>query len=264
MHIHLFEFTDKNWCPNTIRQYMTDYLHFLITKLWIYRPAVPMIKEIMDKTGKDEILDLCSGSGGGVDILQKDLSDLTGKVIKLTMSDKYPNIEPYELLKKISNGGLDYIKDSVNALNVPKDFNGIRTMFSALHHFKPEQVKEILRDAVVNNSPVCFFEGAGKRVLDFMGILLLHSFIFIAVTPFIKPFRLSRLFLTYIIPLVPVMTIWDGLVSILRMYTPKDMLEMANSINACNWQAENYEWKAGQIKGKFGNVMMYMTGYPKK
>jgi hypothetical protein len=111
----------------------------------------------------------------------------------------------------------------------------------------------------MSNSPVCFFEGAGKRVLDFMGILLLHSFIFLTVTPFIKPFRLSRLFFTYIVPLVPVMTIWDGLVSILRMYTPKDMLEMANSINAVN-----YEWKAGQIKGKFANRMMYMTGFAKR
>ena len=259
MHIHLFEFTDQHWCPQTIRQYMTDYLHFLITKLGIYRPAVPIIKNIMDKTGKDEILDLCSGSGGGVDIVQHELSKISGKVIKLTMSDKYPNIGLYEILKNNSNGGLDYNKDSVDALNVPNNFNGIRTMFSALHHFKPEQVKDILKDAVLNKSPVCFFEGAGKRVLDFMGILLLHSFIFIAVTPFIKPFRLSRLFLTYIVPLVPVMTIWDGLVSILRMHTPKNMLEIADSINAVN-----YEWKAGQIRGNLVNVMLYMTGIPKE
>lgn len=259
MHIHLFEFTDQKWLPQTIRQYVTDYLHYLITKLGIYKPAIPFIKETIDKTGIDEIIDLCSGSGGGVDIIQKQLSILCGKQIKVILSDKYPNIGLYEILKNKSNGGLHYINEPLDAMRVPPHINGIRTIFSALHHFKPLQVKDILKDAVLNSKPICFFEGAGKRILDFMGILLLHSFIFIAVTPFIRPFRWSRVFLTYIIPIVPVTTIWDGLVSILRMHTPDDMLEMANSINA-----ENYEWKAGQIRGKFGNVMMYLVGYPIK
>jgi|SRR3990172_5387144 len=262
MHIHLFEFTDQSWCPRIIRQYMTDYLHFLITKGKIYKPAIPIIKEIIDKTGIDELIDLCSGSGGGVDILQKELSKLCGKEIKVTLSDKYPNIEPFDILKNNSNGGLDYLKEPVDALHVPKHLKGIRTMFSAFHHFKPEQAKAILQDAVNNNIPICIFEGAGKRVLDFMGMLLFHSIIFIVVTPFIKPFRISRLFLTYIIPIVPITTVWDGLVSILRMYTPKDMLKMAKEIGAWNRRAENYEWKAEQIKGKFGNRVMYIVGYP--
>jgi hypothetical protein len=236
---------------------MTDYLHFLITKLGIYRPAIPIIKDVMDKTGNNEIIDLCSGSGGGVDIIQKELSALYGKEIKITLSDKYPNIVPYEILKNNSNGGLQYVKESIDALHVPKEFKGIRTMFSALHHFKPDQVKYILNDAVLNNKPICFFEGAGKRVLDFLGILLFHLFIFIAVTPLIKPFRWSRLFLTYIIPIVPITTVFDGLVSILRMHTPKEMLNIAKSINN-----SNYVWNAGQIKGKLGNVMVYLTGYP--
>jgi hypothetical protein len=257
MHIHLFEFTDKPWCPQILRQYMTDYLHFLITKVRIYKPAVPLLKEVIDKTGIDEILDLCSGSGGGVDIVQKELSEQTGRIIRLTMSDKYPSPEIYEMLKKNSNGGLDYIKVPVDALHVPNELNGIRTIFSAYHHFRPEEAKNILKNAVDNNTPICIFEGAGKRIMDFMGILLLHSIIFILVTPFIKPFRISRIFLTYIIPVVPITTIWDGLVSILRMHTPKDMLRMANEINA-----PNYMWKAEIIKGKFGNRLMYMVGYP--
>lgn len=258
MHIHVFEFTDQKWLPQTVRRYVTDYLHFLIVKAGIYRPAIPFIKEIIDRTGNDEILDLCSGSGGGVDLIQRELSALCGREIKVTLSDKYPNFELYEKLKQKSNNGINYVEEPIDALNIPKNFRGIRTMFSALHHFKPGQVKDILKDSVAENIPVCFFEGAGKRVLDFMGILLFHSFIFIAVTPFIRPFRWSRLFLTYIIPVVPVTTIWDGLVSILRIYKPEDMLGLARSINA-----ENYEWKAGQIKGKFGNRMLYLTGHPK-
>jgi hypothetical protein len=72
-----------------------------------------------------------------------------------------------------------------------------------------------------------------------------------------KPFRFSRLFFTYILPVVPLTTTFDGLVSIIRMHTPKTMLKMAKELNA-----ENYMWKAGEIKGKFGNTVMYLVGYP--
>jgi hypothetical protein len=259
MHIHLFEFTDQGWYPRILRQYMTDYLHFVITKAGIYKPAIPILKDIISKTGIDEIIDLCSGSGGGVDELQDELSEQCGKIIKVTLSDKYPNIEPYELLKNKSNGGLNYIKEPIDAMHVPSQCKGIRTMFSAFHHFKPGDAKNIINDAVTNKTPICIFEGAGKTVIDFIGILIFTPIIFFFTTPFIKPFSISRVILTYIIPVVPVTTLWDGLVSILRMYTPGDMLIMAKEASG-----ENYEWKAGQIKGKLGNRVMYLAGYYSK
>lgn len=259
MHIHLFEFTDQPWCPTAIRQYVTDYLQFVITKAGIYHPAILILKEVMDKTGIEEIIDLCSGSGGGVDVIQKELSESAGKIIKLTMSDKFPNPELYKLLKKNSNGGLDYIKESVDVMHVPGNIKGIRTLFSAFHHFRPDEAKEILIDAVKNNMPICIFEGAGKSFIYFLGILIFTPFIFFFTTPFYKPFKFSRLFFTYIIPLVPVMTTWDGLVSILRMHTPKDMLKMTKEINA-----PGYVWKAGKVRGKFGNIVMFLSGFQEK
>ena len=33
-----------------------------------------------------------------------------------------------------------------------------------------------------------------------------------AATPFIRPFRLSRIFGTYVVPIVPITCWWDGLV----------------------------------------------------
>lgn len=259
MHIHLFEFTDQKWCPPFLRQYMTDYLHFVIKKANIYKPSVIIIKDVLGKTGETQILDLCSGSGGGVDLLQKELSSLCGTEIKVTLSDKYPNKESFELLKQRSFSGLDYIEASVDALNIPDNLKGVRTIFSAFHHFKPEDAKAILKNATNSKSPICIFEGAGKTIFDFLGILIFTPLIFFLITSFIKPFRLSRIFLTYIIPLIPVMTTWDGLVSILRMYAPQDMLNMANEIDT-----ENYVWYAGQIKSKLVKTVIYLAGYYQK
>jgi len=257
MRLHLFEFEDLEWFPDIIRQSQTDYLHFVITKAKAYKPAASLVKEALDKTNTNEIIDLCSGGGGGTDAFHKNLEEITGKQIKMTLSDKYPNIPAFEMIKNLSGGKIDYIKESIDAVNVPSNLKGMRTMFSAFHHFKPRDAQAILKSAVDDKVPIAIFEGANKDILNFLGILLFTPIIFIFATPFMKPFKLSRIFFTYIIPLIPIITVWDGLVSILRMYTPNQMLKMAEEVT------NNYTWKSGKTKGNIGNTIMYLVGYPK-
>jgi len=78
-------------------------------------------------------------------------------------------------------------------------------------------------------------------------------------TPFFKPFGFSRLFFTYIFPLIPLYTAWDGCVSILRMYKSQELLEIAENTNS-----KNYFWKAGKVKNKLGIHSTYLIGYPIK
>lgn len=80
---------------------------------------------------------------------------------------------------------------------------------------------------------------------------------FLLFTPFFKPFKVSRLFFTYILPFIPIYTIWDGIVSILRMYQPGELREMAESL-----KAEDYIWKSGKTKNRYGIRSTYLIGYP--
>lgn len=76
----------------------------------------------------------------------------------------------------------------------------------------------------------------------------------LALTPLVRPFRLSRLFWTYVLPAIPLLFAWDGTVSALRAYTPEELLELARSVpggNAYTWQAER--------TGK----SLYLTGHPR-
>jgi len=254
MHIHLFEFEDYAWFPHVLRRGATDYLHFLISRFHIYDPAPKIVKELMDKTDITEILDLCSGGGGGVDIFQKNLSKLCGRDIKLTLSDKFPNLPAFEEMK---NENIDYITDSIDARHVPPGIKKMRTMFSAFHHFNPQDAKAILEDAARSKMPIAIFEGMKKNIISFLGILIFTIPIFFLITPFMKPFKLSRLFFTYLIPLIPITTTWDGIVSILRIYTPKAMLKMANEV-----KLPGYNWKAGEVKTSLGNTVYYLLGLP--
>jgi hypothetical protein len=257
MRLHLFEFEDFDWFPGLLRSGQTDYLHFVIKMAGIYKPAVPLVKELVEKSDSAEILDLCSGGGGGIDVFQKDLQELTGRKIKITISDKYPNIDAFEHIKETSKGKVDFSKEPIDATNVPDKFRSIRTIFSAFHHFEPEDAKKILKDATDRGVPIAVFEGTNKDVLNFLGILIFTPVIFFFITPFMRPFRLSRLIFTYLIPLIPIVTTWDGIVSILRMYTPRQMLEMAEEVTG-----NQYVWKAGKAKGRSRNTVLYLVGYP--
>jgi len=257
MRLHLFEFEDLKWFPDVIRQSQTDYLHFVISKAKVYEPAASLVKEALEKTGTNEILDLCSGGGGGTDVFHKNLESVTGKQIKIRLSDKYPNLTAFEQIKTMTGGKVDYIKDSLDALNVPPNIKAMRTFFSSFHHFKPEDAKSILKNAVIDKVPIAVFEGADKNILSFLGIFFFTPITFIFITPFIKPFKFSRIFFTYLIPIIPIATVWDGLVSVVRMHRPSEMLKMAEEADSVN-----YKWKSGKVRGKMGNAVLYLVGYP--
>ena len=131
-------------------------------------------------------------------------------------------------------------------------------MFSAFHHFQPDQVKEILNNAISNKKPIAIFDGGDKNLLPILFILIIHPIILFICTPFFKPFKISRLLFTYIIPLIPICTIWDGLVSILRLYQPNDLKKLVKEIDSTT-----YHWEIVKAKHKLGFRVSYLLGYPK-
>jgi hypothetical protein len=100
------------------------------------------------------------------------------------------------------------------------------------------------------------FDGGDKNIFTILGIILFHPIAFLLCTPFFKPFKFSRIFFTYILPLIPITTVWDGCVSILRLYKPDELLSLAKEID------DNYIWKSGKVKNKFGMNVAYLIGYP--
>ncbi len=254
---HLFEFEDFSWFPSVIRDSATDYLRFMVETLKYYIPAVPYIRKVLDRSGEDSILDLCSGGGGGMIDIHNEFSKSEQSGIKIILSDKYPNIPAFKEIKRVTKGGIQFSSVPIDATDVQGEVKGIRTMFSAFHHFRPDQAKRILQNAVDAKAPVAFFDGAGNKFIIAAAIALGHPFIFFFATPFIKPFKLSRLFYTYIIPVIPITTIWDGIASALRFYTTEEINELTNDLSS-------YEWETGVTKGKMLIKMRYILGYPKK
>lgn len=258
MRVQLFEFEDLSWFPDVIRTGGTDFLRYFLLTTELYKPVVSLINETLTNINETNIVDLCSGGGGYIEQVHKDINNISEHTISITLTDKFPNIQAYEFLKNKTRGGINYEPVSIDAAHVPKDLKGFRTMFSAVHHFQPEQVKHILQDAVANGAGIGFFDGGEKSIFAILGLLIIHPIAFLIFTPFFKPFKISRLFFTYILPLIPIYTVWDGVVSILRMYEPQELQQIAESL-----QTENYIWISGKTKNRFGIRATYLIGYPK-
>jgi len=257
MRFHLFEFEDQSWFPEVIRSGGTDYLRYLLVATDLYKPCIILLNDVLKQTGKAKIVDLCSGGGGYIEQVYHELKKITRGYVSLMLTDKFPNIEAYKHLQNKTNDEITFDIRSVDAASVPADLEGIRTMFSAIHHFKPGQVRSVLKDAVEKNEPIAIFDGGDKSIFAIIGILIVHPIAFLLFTPFFKPFKISRLFFTYIIPLIPLYTIWDGCVSIMRLYKPKELLNIANDVSPAA-----YNWVAGKTKSKFGLHASYLIGIP--
>ena len=65
----------------------------------------------------------------------------------------------------------------------------------------------------------------------------------LAMMPFARPFRWPYLVFTYLIPLLPLIVFWDGIVSMLRIYSPEQMRELTESL-----QAPDYVWETARIR----------------
>jgi hypothetical protein len=243
----LFEFEDLSWFPATIRNGGTDFLRFFFSLIKFYTPAIDVLEKLLRESGRREIIDLCSGGGGNMEMIQREVSRRLGEMVRVTMTDKYPNHSLHTEHIRMSSTPVDVLD------RIP-DSPGIRTMFSAIHHFNEEQVKTIIRNATATGEPVAIFDGADRNFFTFLGIPLVQPLLFALFTPFFRPFRLSTLAFTYLIPAIPLMTVWDGMVSVYRLYSTEKLLEMAR-------QAEpNYAWQSNRIRNKFGLSIACLYG----
>lgn len=254
--IHLFEFEDQKWFPSFLRNYGTDFLQFLSNKTKLYKPIIPIIKKGLEQSGRHQIIDLGSGGGGGLlwlnSELKKDIPDL-----KIILTDFYPNIPAFKFTKAKANN-FDFVESPVDARDVPKTLQGLRTQFLSLHHFRPKDAKQILQNAIDSNCPIAIFE-AQERSLPSMLAMLFSPISVLLTTPFIRPFKLGRIVFTYVIPIVPLFVLWDGMVSSLRTYSLREMNELVESLKG----TENYNWNMDKVKSGPG-VILYLLGIQKK
>jgi hypothetical protein len=259
--IHFIEIHEQPWFPSSMRDGVTDALQFGLNLSRVYGPIAPLLQRVLDSTRSGSIVDLCSGGGGPwFDLVGKVESrnrEGHGSVPQVWLTDKYPNHGARENLGAASESPVAFYPGSVDATSVPAQLKGVRTMFTSFHHFSPDGAQAILQNAVDAGEGIAVFEVTRRHPVT-IALVNLWVLMLIVGTPWIRPFRWSRLFWTYFIPIIPISMFFDGTVSCLRTYRPQELRDIAASLTG-----QDYEWEAGeQSTGKV--PVTYLIGSPRR
>ena len=260
--IELTEIHDHPLFPSTLRNLTTDALEALWEFGNSYRPILGLLHECLARPGEQcgsepaKVLDLCSGGGGPWIKVARQLRSEYQLSVEVCLTDKYPNAEAFERVEEQAAAAGNRIASSmlpVDASRVPKDLAGFRTMFSAFHHFGPAQARAVLSSAVANSRGIGIFEVAQRGVRTLLAVFTTPLLV-LWLTPRMRPFRWTRLLWTYVLPIVPFVIGYDGVISCLRTYSRSELQELVVEL-------PTYRWQIGESRTGFLPVT-YLVGQP--
>lgn len=241
--LHLFELQDLDAWPTTLGEAGTAYLHALFEKMGVPALLAPVVKDALDRTGQDQLLDLCSGSGGPMPGVAAALG------VPLTLTDHKPQPTAWAQFP-----GVAPHPHPVDARAVP-DLPGLRTLCNGFHHFEDADATAILANAAGAGAPILIIELSERSAPAVVASAFIPLMVLL-VMPFVRPVRLHWLLLTYVVPVLPWAIAWDGLVSHLRCRTT-DELEALGRAAAPEWR-----WEARRVPLSGPAAATVLLGHP--
>ncbi|HLJ90026.1 MAG TPA: hypothetical protein VKZ53_24670 [Candidatus Angelobacter sp.] len=226
-----------------IRRAVTAFLATVGSRTRIYLPTIDIVERARSLSTNKGMVVLCAGSGGGI----LDMVNTLSPGAKIMLTDLVP-----DLRFTGDSSAVTYDPRPIDARHIPADLKGARILFGSFHHFRPDDAKAILESAVHANEPIAVFEGTERSVRG-IAVCFLIPILVLFMMPLIRPVRIAWLVLTYLIPILPVIIFWDGLVSSLRSYTQLEMRALVEALTS-------YEWEVGVLSGPHHERISYLFG----
>lgn len=255
--MRLFEIHDQSWFPQFLRDEFVDQLQMILEISNTYRPIANLLRKRLHASGAERVLDLCSGAGGPWPSLVRDFETSGAKPPEVLLTDKYPSSLRLHNVESSSATRIQFLKLSVDATQIPEHLHGFRTLFSSFHHLNPGEARRLLQDTVSRRQGIGIFEAPARHTMTLLSLILIPIAAWLFV-PFRRAFRWSRLLWTYLIPVIPFVLFFDGLVSCLRAYSPAELQEMTRDL-----ATGGYRWEIGEKSGGLLPLRVtYLVGCP--
>lgn len=255
----LIEIHDQTWFPGFLRDAVTDTLQFILNVGNLYRPIVPRLRRALEDAGTRRVVDLCSGGGGPWLRLYRIFEEEENFPVDVRLTDKYPNRAAFEQVQIVSRNKIKPHAEPLDARQIPPELEGFRTLFTSFHHFRPEEARAILQNAVDHQQGIGIFEIARRGPLALLLVFVVPVVALILV-PFMRPFRWSHLIWAYLIPVIPLVLLFDGIVSCIRAYSPAELGELTERL-----RPNGYQWDIGEEERAFLPVpVTYLIGSPNR
>jgi len=220
----LVELEDQSWFPNWMRQYQVDFLGGVSRLTRLYQPCA----ELLNSFEPSKIVDLASGNGQSAEIF---LNHPKGVIVNYT--DKFPSEDQHFEVTK-----LDLLKDDLPQAD-------LYTILNGLHHFDQNQIIAII-ERIPPKANFLFIEPIGPRLGSLLKVGFSTLILPFFLVPFLRTFRWDRLFITYILPIGPLICFYDGVVSVIKSYSLGELERIALQTNR-----ENRRVKAGHLRSFF-------------
>lgn len=253
--VRLVELHEQAWFPKSIRDEITDMLQFGIDLANVYDPIFPLLQKAVEATHSEFVIDLCSG-GGGPWLGRSRKLRAGARALQVCLTDKYPNLKAFESAGIISEN-IHFHREPVDATDVPVDLKGFRTIFTSFHHFCREEAVAVLQSSVGAGQGIGIFEITRRSPVT-ISLMFLWALTPFVLTPFLRPFRWSRVLWTYLVPVIPFVLLFDGVVSCFRTYRPQEMSELTEEVTGAE-----YQWESGERKWFSKVLITYLIGYPR-
>lgn len=256
--LQLGEIHDQPWCPRVLRNAVTDFLQYSVNHWGQYTPLLPTLCYFLQRVEAERIVDLCSGASGPWQQMHRTVGRAFGESFRIVLTDRYPNLAAFRLTRALCGGVVDFREESLDASALPAGLSGFRTLFGCFHHFHPVQARGVLQNAVDSGQGIGIFEMTDRRAASLLAMLSVPFFVLLH-TPKVRPFSWSRLFFTYLLPLLPCLIMVDGVISCLRSYTTEELAQLTASLIGAP-----YDWEIRQLDSPRSPFpIIYAIGCPR-
>lgn len=235
------ELEDYTWFPPLLRRFQMDFIGFMVSRLRIYQPAVPLVKRFVENNNVAIIHDTCSGSGAPAVFMHRQIN-FSGKTV---LTDKFP------CQSFIAEQGIQYINNAVDVLDMPVQAGVCYTMYNALHHFTDEQKLQLVQQMQEGKALLLFAEILQPGIVTLIKIIFTTTILQWLVTPFIRPFSLLRMFFTNLLPVNLFTVTYDGVISVFKSSTAAQYRKLFASM-----QMPNYHISVSEIKNWKSNIVL--------
>src|SRR5262249_54145464 len=117
----------------------------------------------------------------------------------------------------------------------PDPMDAVPVDLLCFHHFDERNARRILEGAVAARAPIAIFEFTERTFARMWRLVCAPLLVWLDVWH-MRPRNASRLFWTYLLPVVPLIYTWDAVVSHLRTYSAKQMRALTAGLAGHEWE----------------------------
>lgn len=251
----LFEFCDQPWLKGWLREAYVDCLNFVLKVPGIYAHMLGPYSQWAAGTRSDKILDLASGGGGPIDTLLRNAEKTETPLPQILLSDLFPDIRRYKQLEcEHGTERISYLEEKTDATEISQMNSIPRSICSAFHHFSEEQARRILEDSAKNSSGIFLMEPLQRDLPHFLFMILSGPFLGMLTPFFSHRFSVKNLLVCTLIPIIPLMVQFDGIISVLRSYNNEEICALFPDT-----EREHFVIRSGTVRllGFWGSTYFY-------